>query len=106
MVSGNSSRCRARDVDEENKEMKEKLTELQHLLRQSEACRTELERQQRARDPPGVSSITTINMVRVQLLRWFAYIFTLRFVTRKIQSICRNVFCDSDHLHFMSTSGN
>ncbi|CAM6093435.1 unnamed protein product [Calypogeia fissa] len=56
------SKCRVRDVDEENKEMREKLTELEQLLRKSEARRTELERQQRARDQPGVSTMTTFNM--------------------------------------------
>ncbi|CAM6127040.1 unnamed protein product [Calypogeia fissa] len=56
------SKCRVRDVDEEGKEMREKLTELEQLLRKSEARRTELERHQRSRDQPGVSTMTTFNM--------------------------------------------
>lgn len=43
-------RCQVRDKEEEEKDMKEKLAELEELLKQSEAHRQDLEQSHRLKD--------------------------------------------------------
>lgn len=63
------SRCQLWDKEMENREFKGKVSELTEMLRQSEAHRKEIERQQHLRDHTIAKAITTSTQVGTEVAR-------------------------------------